>query len=756
MRQHVALPLLLLATMQLASAPNAGAWPVELDVDTQVDKSSYSWFGTIAVTATVTSQGTPVSDCDSVVVTSTVNPAVRANLADDGIPPDIIAGDGSYSGYFQIGGALGEARPTGNYSVQATAYRQGDTGSDSSPNFSLYTVRRWSGITTSGVSDPYDNYTALFVTSNGPGAGWHHVIEDLGLVRSLAVTDARIRIPILPLANAIANVSVVGSGISGVDVRGNVIEFDCDLTGASVARVTIEFDAPGDLAATHIDRYHTGDMGRRDFRNGYLIWNQYIHTGILGSDYSSPHGPGCIVDLHATDLESGAAHTVDCMERVAIHLDDTPFNDGTGTYPSNVKWIGDAVSWLQSGDLDSLTFVFRSGGNYGLGDRVAVTKTVQFYAASRMFRHNYQIQNIDVASHDLDLVWGREQWLYGSAAGSNRQEDDRGLLPNDPDMYGGEFGFAPQEVDGNWIAAFDETSFYSIGVMFADRTVEAMPSYTYFLCNPPLGNFTGEYPIYPAGSCFDMPNIFFEKQIGVLAPGAFASYEFYQWGGYGIDRIDLTDLLWRDAVELSGEPLAIDFTPIGDEVPTNTAIDIWFNNQMEHATTEAALAITPEISGGGSWEWLEADRHLRFYPDQELLAETIYNVEVQRSATDIGGQQLATAASWYFETATGTVGTPLADTSPALVLLAGAAPNPFAASTNIAFTMSNEGRARLVAYDVQGRLVSVLHDGVLQAGRHVVGWQGNDLANRPLAAGVYFCRLQVAGQQDVCKVVIGR
>ena len=277
--------------------------------------------------------------------------------------------------------------------------------------------------------------------------------------------------------------------------------------------------------------------------------------------------------------------------------------------------------WLDSADIESMTVTMSSGGTDGLRDQVSVTKTIQFFERSRMFRHHYVVRNIDDAAHDFDLVWGREQWLYGSEPGSNRQEDDRGMLPNDPTTYGGEYGFAPQEVDGNWFAAFDRTSYYSIAVILADRTADAMPTYSYFLCGPPLtGGGTGEYPIYPSGSCSNMANTFFEKQIGVLAPGDSATYEFYQWGGYGADREDLADLLWRDAAAVSHEPLVLDVGPVGDDVPIDTAIDVWFNNPMDHAMTEDALVITPNIPGGGTWEWLESDRYMRFRPAELLEA----------------------------------------------------------------------------------------------------------------------------------------
>lgn len=551
--------------------PRFGPGGRALEVETTVDQTAYSWFGTITVSALVRLDGSPVADCDSVIALSAANPRVRARLRDDGAAPDLAAGDGRYTGLFEIGAGEGEARPTGSYTVTATAWRGADSGSDPSSTFSLYSVRRWTGITTTAVADPAEQYTDFFVVPQG--GGYRHTIRDLGLVRSVAASAAQIRIPILPRENSISNLTVTGSGVSGVGVRDNVIEFTCNLS-SSVTRVTIAFDAPSDLAATRIDRYHTGDIALRDFRNGYLVWNRYIHTAILGSGFTSPHGPGCVVDQHVTDLVTGDAHTIDCMERVAIHLDNAAFNDGTGTYPSNIKWSGDALSWWQDGDLERLTFAFTSGGNYGLQSKIAVDRTVEFFAGARWFRHHYVMRNVDAGAHDFDFVWGKEQWLYGSAAGSDRDEDDRGFLPGDPAAWGGEYAFSGPAIEGTWFGAFDLSSFYSIAVLWTAPSAQAAPIYAYFLCDPPLGNSTGEYPIYPSGSCADMPNTFFEKRIGVLAPGQAAEVEFYQWGGYGATRDALTAVLEADAEAVAGGALSVEPGPGGGEGSGDPHLDL--------------------------------------------------------------------------------------------------------------------------------------------------------------------------------------
>lgn len=74
-------------------------------------------------------------------------------------------------------------------------------------------------------------------------------------------------------------------------------------------------------------------------------------------------------------------------------------------------------------------------------------------------------------------------------------------------------------------------------------------------------------------------------------------------------------------------------------------------------------------------------------------------------------------------------------------------PNPFNPRTVIAFSLERAGAARLRIHDAAGRLVRTLRDGeALPAGRHEAAWEGLDDAGRPVAAGVYHCRLESGGQ----------
>lgn len=76
------------------------------------------------------------------------------------------------------------------------------------------------------------------------------------------------------------------------------------------------------------------------------------------------------------------------------------------------------------------------------------------------------------------------------------------------------------------------------------------------------------------------------------------------------------------------------------------------------------------------------------------------------------------------------------------VQLSGAFPNPFNPRATIKYALPRTIRMRLAIYDLSGRKVRVLVDGVVTAGRHVAVWEGIDDAGRALPSGTYFSRLE--------------
>ena len=82
-------------------------------------------------------------------------------------------------------------------------------------------------------------------------------------------------------------------------------------------------------------------------------------------------------------------------------------------------------------------------------------------------------------------------------------------------------------------------------------------------------------------------------------------------------------------------------------------------------------------------------------------------------------------------------------------------PNPFNPVTTIAYGVAKESRVQLGVYDISGRLVRVLKGGDLQsAGQHEIAWDGQDGSGQPVAAGVYFCRLDAGGFSETKRMTL--
>ena len=68
-------------------------------------------------------------------------------------------------------------------------------------------------------------------------------------------------------------------------------------------------------------------------------------------------------------------------------------------------------------------------------------------------------------------------------------------------------------------------------------------------------------------------------------------------------------------------------------------------------------------------------------------------------------------------------------------------PNPFTGLTQITFRLPEPMKVSLAVYDIRGRRVAKLVDGVLEAGEHTVQWNGQSDNGTTVPAGTYFYRL---------------
>jgi hypothetical protein len=72
-------------------------------------------------------------------------------------------------------------------------------------------------------------------------------------------------------------------------------------------------------------------------------------------------------------------------------------------------------------------------------------------------------------------------------------------------------------------------------------------------------------------------------------------------------------------------------------------------------------------------------------------------------------------------------------------------PNPFNPITTIEYSLPRTADVTLVVYDIIGREMTRLVDGIQASGHHGVVWNGRTITGRELPSGIYFARL-VAGE----------
>jgi hypothetical protein len=94
------------------------------------------------------------------------------------------------------------------------------------------------------------------------------------------------------------------------------------------------------------------------------------------------------------------------------------------------------------------------------------------------------------------------------------------------------------------------------------------------------------------------------------------------------------------------------------------------------------------------------------------------------------------------------------DLNPQSVCLHQNSPNPFTAETAISFDLPTPMPVHVAVYTPEGRLVSVLTNEVMQAGRNTIHWRGTDDRGRKMTPGIYFCHLVAGGLSETGKMLL--
>ena len=82
--------------------------------------------------------------------------------------------------------------------------------------------------------------------------------------------------------------------------------------------------------------------------------------------------------------------------------------------------------------------------------------------------------------------------------------------------------------------------------------------------------------------------------------------------------------------------------------------------------------------------------------------------------------------------------------------------NPFTGDVPLRYEIPSAGHVRLTVYDVAGKRVATLADGLMSAGIHRVTWDGRSVRGGDAISGVYFIKCETSGRSAVEKVLVLR
>jgi choice-of-anchor B domain-containing protein len=188
----------------------------------------------------------------------------------------------------------------------------------------------------------------------------------------------------------------------------------------------------------------------------------------------------------------------------------------------------------------------------------------------------------------------------------------------------------------------------------------------------------------------------------------------------------------------------------------------WYVTGYTTNATTDFWVVQVSSNGGSTWSPVEnTDQANPAWVEIDALIPVSNQIRFRFTAQDTGAGSITEAGlddfMIYDVQAEPGVGAPLVAAPITGLTMAPAAPNPFRAgeTARVSFALPEKGRVVAGVYDVGGRFVAKLVDGVLEAGPHGLAWNGL-AAGRPAPAGVYFLRLETASGTRSGKMVLVR
>jgi subtilisin family serine protease len=182
-----------------------------------------------------------------------------------------------------------------------------------------------------------------------------------------------------------------------------------------------------------------------------------------------------------------------------------------------------------------------------------------------------------------------------------------------------------------------------------------------------------------------------------------------------------------------GAPVSLGWSALDNVAVTH--VDLYLSRTGAGGTFSEIASAVPN---SGSYDWLVTGP-----ATEDAFLKVVARDSAGNLGTDVGD------SSFVIRETTGVGDLPVADFE-----LAPVQPNPLRGVGRIGFALPRASKVRLSVIDVQGREVAVLAEGIFEAGRHQVRWEG--ASSGGVGPGLYFVRLNVAGRSLVRRSVVTR
>ncbi len=198
-----------------------------------------------------------------------------------------------------------------------------------------------------------------------------------------------------------------------------------------------------------------------------------------------------------------------------------------------------------------------------------------------------------------------------------------------------------------------------------------------------------------------------------------------------------------------GAFMAYEFGAFGEN--SNNMCGDGFNNHMGFSSQSNFQFHYNDIQIQGN-EVDENSIEVKYWDGADNTWKTVSNVSVDKQSNTItySSEDLYQYVIVTANKVTGIESTE-EDALPSDFVLKQNYPNPFNPSTTIEFTLKSASEVNLSIYDVLGKKLTTLTDGILQAGTHEVNFEGQDISS-----GIYFYSLTVGNTKVVKKMTLAK